>query len=269
MIDWSRFSIEPSFRSPFTQKGKNQMENRHILVTGGARGIGRAIVDELLRKNYKVSFLYYGSQDTADAMVESASERGHDLKAYRCDVKDYTSVNETVKKIAEKRGAIYGLVNNAGITDDCSLFLMDKSRWDSVLDTNLNGAFHVTKSLITQFMKNKAGVIVNVSSVAGIKGMAGQTNYCASKSGLIGLTKSLAVEMAMFGVRVNAVAPGYIKTDMTSAINEKVKKQMYGQIPMGREGSAEEVAPIVELLLSDAASYITGQVIAIDGGLTT
>ena len=116
------------------------MENRHILVTGGARGIGRAIVDELLRKNYKVSFLYYGSQDTADAMVESASERGHDLKAYRCDVKDYTSVNETVKKIAEKRGAIYGLVNNAGITDDCSLFLMDKSRWDSVLDTNLNGA---------------------------------------------------------------------------------------------------------------------------------
>ncbi|EHJ53152.1 3-oxoacyl-ACP reductase FabG [Streptococcus macacae] len=244
------------------------MEKKHILVTGGARGIGKGIVKELLQKNYKVSFLYCGSKDRADLLVENQLKKGYELAAYQCNVKDYTDVSQTIKKITEERGDIYGLVNNAGITEDRSLFLMDKTRWDSVLDTNLNGAFHVIKSIITSFIKRKKGVIVNVSSVAGIKGMAGQTNYCTSKSGLIGFTKSLAVETAKYGIRVNAVAPGYINTDMTSAINEKVKKEIYHQIPMGREGTVEEVAPIVELLLSDAASYITGQVISIDGGIT-
>ena len=145
---------------------------------------------------------------------------------------------------------------------------MKVEQWKDVLDTNLNGTFHVTKALITYFLKRKKGAIVNVASVAGMKGMPGQTNYCASKSGIIGFTKALAVELAKYGIRVNAVAPGYIKTDMTASINEKVKEQMYSQIPMGREGTVEEVAPIVEVLLSDAASYITGQIISIDGGIT-
>lgn len=246
----------------------SEMEKKHILVTGGARGIGKGIVSELLSKGYKVSFLYCGSKEAADELVESSTKKGYDVCAYQCDVKEYPLVSQTVKTILSERGDIDGLVNNAGVTMDSSLFLMKMEQWSGVLNTNLNGAFHVTKALITYFMKRKKGAIVNVASIAGMKGMSGQTNYCTSKSGLIGFTKSLAVETAKYGIRVNAVAPGYIKTDMTASINEKVKEQMYQQIPMGREGTVEEIAPIVEVLLSDAASYITGQIISIDGGIT-
>ncbi len=244
------------------------MKEKHILVTGGARGIGKGIVTDLLCKGYKVSFLYCGSKEAAEEFVKSKIEKGYNVCAYQCDITDYSIVIQTIKKILVERGDIDGLVNNAGITMDSSLFLMKVEQWKDVLDTNLNGTFHVTKALITYFLKRKKGAIVNVASVAGMKGMPGQTNYCASKSGIIGFTKALAVELAKYGIRVNAVAPGYIKTDMTASINEKVKEQMYSQIPMGREGTVEEVAPIVEVLLSDAASYITGQIISIDGGIT-
>lgn len=201
-------------------------------------------------------------------MVRNGLEKGYDIKAFQCDVKDYDAVSQMVKRILEERGDIDGLVNNAGITRDSSLFLMRPEQWEEVLDTNLYGAFRVTRALIAYFIKRKKGAIVNISSVAGQKGIPGQTNYCASKSGLIGFTRALAVETAKHGIRVNAVAPGYIKTDMTAAINEKVKEQVYQQIPMGREGTVEEVAPLVEILLSDVSSYITGQVLFIDGGIT-
>ena len=146
--------------------------------------------------------------------------------------------------------------------------MMKTDQWDDVIKTNLFGVFNVTKSLIAYFVKRKKGAIVSVASIAGLTGIPGQTNYCASKSGIIGFTRSLAMETAKYGVRVNAVAPGYIATDMTAAINEKMREKMYSQIPMGREGTVEEVASVVEVLLSEASSYITGQVISIDGGLT-
>lgn len=244
------------------------MKREHILVTGGARGIGKGVVDLLAGKDYKVTFLYNGSKDAAQELVSQWKEKGKDVSAYQCDVKDYEKVNTTVKTILEERGDIDGLVNNSGVTRDSSLFLMKSEQWDEVIHTNLFGVFNVTKSLIAYFIKRKKGAIVSVASIAGITGIPGQTNYCASKSGIIGFTRSLAMETAKYGVRVNAVAPGYIKTDMTAAINEKVKEKMYSLIPMGREGTVEEVASVVEVLLSDASSYITGQVISIDGGIT-
>lgn len=244
------------------------MIKKHILVTGGARGIGKGIVTDLLYKEYKVTFLYCGSKEEAEELVRSSIAEGQDVCAYQCDVKDYSKVSHVIKKILKERGDIDGLVNNAGITKDSSLFLMKMEQWNDVLSINLYGVFHVTKALITYFIKRKKGAIVNIASIAGIIGIPGQTNYCASKSGIIGFTKSLAIETAKYGIRVNAVAPGYIKTDMTAAINDKLREEMYCQIPMGREGTVEEVASIVEVLLSDAASYMTGQVISIDGGIT-
>ena len=244
------------------------MKREHILVTGGARGIGKGVVDLLAGKDYKVTFLYNGSKDAAQELVSQWKEKGKDVSAYQCDDKDYEKVNTTVKTILEERGDIDGLVNDSGVTRDSSLFLMKSEQWDEVIHTNLFGVFNVTKSLIAYFIKRKKGAIVSVASIAGITGIPGQTNYCASKSGIIGFTRSLAMETAKYGVRVNAVAPGYIKTDMTAAINEKVKEKMYSLIPMGREGTVEEVASVVEVLLSDASSYITGQVISIDGGIT-
>jgi 3-oxoacyl-[acyl-carrier protein] reductase len=240
----------------------------HILVTGGAKGIGKAVVTDLLGKGYKVTFLYCSSKDAAQGLVKSSLEQGQDVSAYPCDVKNYEEVCRTVKTVLAERGDIDGLVNNSGVTMDSSLFLMKPEQWDLVIDTNLNGAFHVTKALVTYFLKRKQGAIVNIASVAGIKGIPGQTNYCASKSGLMGFTKALAVETAKYGIRVNAVAPGYIGTDMTSALNDKVKEKVYQQIPMGREGRAEEVASVVEMLLSNASSYVTGQIISVDGGIT-
>ena len=244
------------------------MAKDHVLVTGGARGIGKGVVDQLAEKDYKVTFLYKGSKDAAQELVTYWKSKGKDVGAYCCDVKDYEKVKSTVNIILEERGDIDGLVNNSGITRDSSLFLMKPEQWNDVIHTNLFGVFNVTKSLIAYFIKRKKGAIVSVASIAGLTGIAGQTNYCASKSGIIGFTKSLAMETAKYGVRVNAVAPGYIKTDMTAAINEKAKEEMYSLIPMGREGTVEEVASVVEVLLSDAASYITGQVISIDGGIT-
>lgn len=243
------------------------VNNVHVLVTGGSRGIGKAIVMNLLEKGYKVTFLYHSSSNEAMEIVNNGIENGYDVFAYQCDIKNYDMVRQTIKTIIAKQGQIDGLVNNSGITMDCSLFLMKLEQWENVIDTNLNGVFNVTKALISHFMKRKKGAIVNVSSVAGLKGIQGQTNYCASKSGIIGFTRSLAVETAKYGIRVNAIAPGYIKTDMTAAINDNVKEQVYKQIPMGREGTVEEIAPMVEILLSDVSSYITGQVISIDGGI--
>lgn len=244
------------------------VNNMHVLVTGGSRGIGKGIVMNLLEKGYKVTFLYHSSNEAME-IVNDGIEKGYDVFAYQCDVKNYDMVRQTIKTIIEEQGQIDGLVNNSGITMDSSLFLMKLEQWENVIDTNLNGVFNVTKALISHFMKRKKGAIVNVSSVAGLKGIQGQTNYCASKSGIIGFTRALAIETAKYGIRVNAIAPGYIKTDMTAAINDKVKEQVYKQIPMGREGTVEEIAPMVEILLSDVSSYITGQVISIDGGIMT
>ncbi|MDR2023781.1 MAG: 3-oxoacyl-ACP reductase FabG [Hungatella sp.] len=244
------------------------MDKMHVLVTGGAKGIGKAVVMELLSKGYKITFLYRSSKEEAEEVVKNGLQKGYDISAFQCDVKDNDAVSQLIKHILKERGDIDGLVNNAGITMDSSLFLMRLDQWEDVVNTNLYGAFYVTKALITYFMKRKKGAIVNISSIAGQKGIPGQTNYCASKSGLIGFTRALAVETAKYGIRVNAVAPGYIKTDMTAVINEKVKEQIYHQIPMGREGTVEEVAPLVEILLSDVSSYITGQVLSIDGGIT-
>lgn len=241
---------------------------KHVVVTGGARGIGRGIVEDLVSLGIQVSFLYRGSHDLAEQLVHTWKEKGAKIDAYSCDVRSIDSVKEVISTIIEREGPVDGLVNNAGITRDNMLFMMKNEDWVDVIETNLYGVYHVTRHLITHFLRNKRGRIVNITSVAGIKGIPGQTNYCTSKAGIIGFTKSLAQEVAKFGITVNAVAPGYIQTEMLDQIPEAKRNELLKQIPMGYPGTVEDVAGVVRFLLSDQARYMTGQVLSLDGGLT-
>ena len=243
------------------------MKTKHIIVTGGSRGIGRGIVEHLIDHGYGISFLYKSNEEAADDLISKMSGRG-EIKKYKCDVRNFQEVKTIINDIILEWGGLDGLVNNSGITSDKVLLMMQEENWKSVIDTNLNGYFNVTRATINHFLKQKKGAIVNISSVAGLVGMYGQTNYCAAKSGIIGFTKSLAVETAKYGVKVNAIAPGYIDTDMTKDISVKKKDELYARIPMGRIGVVEDIAPLVRFLLSDESNYITGQVIAVDGGIT-
>jgi 3-oxoacyl-[acyl-carrier protein] reductase len=240
---------------------------KHILVTGGSRGIGRGIVEQLMTRGYQVSFLYNSNKNMADDLTVRLARLGT-IKSYQCDVREFDKVKAVVREIIEETGGLDGLVNNSGITYDKNLLMMQENDWKTVINTNLNGCFNVTRTVINHFLKKRSGKIVNITSVAGIKGMSGQTNYCSSKSGIIGFTRSLAVEVAKYGVTVNAVAPGYIDTDMTKNMPEKVREKLLSQIPVGVIGRVEDVANIVQFLLSDESNYITGQIIAVDGGIT-
>ncbi len=243
------------------------LEGRVVIVTGGSRGIGRAIVETLSQCGAKVALTYTSRQAEAEEVLKRVTASGTEGLVLQADVRDFKRAQAVVAETLERFGRLDGVVNNAGILRDKALMLMEPSDWQEVLDINLTGAFNMCRAAIVTFMKQRSGRIVNITSVAGITGMARQTNYSASKAGVIGLTKALAKEVASYHITVNAVAPGYIDTEMTSAIDEKRRAELQKTIPLGRFGQPSEVAQIVTMLLSDAGSYMTGQTIVVDGGL--
>ncbi len=238
------------------------------IVTGGSRGIGASIVETLALEGWEVTFNYCSKRDLADQLIEKIQEKGGTAHTFQADVTDFESSAQFVTKAREAMGGVDALVNNAGITRDKSLFIMQPEDWNNVINTNLTGYFNITRQLVAYFFKNKKGRIVNITSVSGLVGIAGQTNYCAAKAGIIGFTRALAKEGAKLGIPVNCIAPGYIDTEMTSAIPEKHIQEIKAMIPMKRMGTTQEVADLTSFLLSEKAGYITGQVLTIDGGLT-
>ncbi|MBN1576934.1 MAG: 3-oxoacyl-[acyl-carrier-protein] reductase [Chitinispirillaceae bacterium] len=243
------------------------MGNKAI-VTGGSRGIGAAIVETLVREGFEVAFSYNAQKAKADAIVDSLSQQGGRVAAFQADLRRFDSAAAFINRAKEFLTEVDLLVNNAGITRDRSLFIMGEQDWRDVIDTNLNGYFNAARNIIGYFYKNKRGCIINIASVSGLIGIAGQTNYCASKAGIIGFTRALAKESAKLGIPVNCVAPGYVDTEMTRSIPEKHIREISEMIPMKRMGTSQEVADLVAFLASDKARYITGQVFSIDGGLT-
>ncbi len=237
------------------------------IVTGGSRGIGRAVCLELAAGGANVVFCYAGNDAAAHKTAQDVEAAGGRALALRCDVSDAAQVDVLVSAAGERFGRIDILVNNAGITRDNLLLRMSEAEFDMVVAANLKGAFLCMKAVSKRMLKQRCGRIVNLSSVVGLRGNAGQVNYAASKAGIIGMTKSLAKELASRGVTVNAVAPGFIETDMTAALSESARSAAQGSIPMGRLGTPEDVAKAVAFLAGDDAAYITGQVLAVDGGM--
>ena len=243
------------------------LQGKVAVVTGGSRGIGRAICLELARQGAKVVFSYAGNTAAAEETLAALRELGAEAKAVQGSVTDAGAVKALVDTAVKELGALDILVNNAGITRDGLAMAMKEEDFDAVLDTNLKGAFLCAKAAMRPMMKNRWGRIINLSSVVALRGNPGQANYCASKAALIGMTKSLAKELGSRGITVNAVAPGFIETDMTAAMSESARSAMLGTIPAGRPGTPEDVAQAVAFLASDAAAYITGQVLRVDGGM--
>lgn len=246
---------------------KNTLVGKVALVTGGGRGIGKAICLELGKLGATVIVNYNGSKERAMEVVNEIIGFGGSADSIKCDVSDYTACEEMVKNIIEKYTKIDILVNNAGITRDNLILRMSEKEFDDVITTNLKGAFNTIKHLTRNFLKIKSGKIINISSVSGVLGNAGQANYSASKAGLIGLTKSMARELSSRNICVNAVAPGFIETEMTQTMSAEVLENAKKSIPLGRIGQPQDVADTVAFLASDMANYITGQVICIDGGM--
>ena len=240
---------------------------RVALVTGASRGIGRAVASGLAADGFDLALVYAGNADAAADAVAACEAAGATARAYRCDVSNADEVKATVDAVLADFGSVWALVNNAGITRDTLLARMKDEDFARVLDVNLIGAFNMMRALTRPLMRQRGGRIVSMSSVVGLMGNAGQANYAASKAGLIGLTKSVARELAPRGVTVNAVAPGFVRTDMTAALPEQVVERYEGQIPLGRLADPEEVAGVVRFLVSDAAAYVTGEVIRVDGGM--
>lgn len=245
----------------------SEQEARVALVTGGSRGIGKSIVEAFSEAGYAVAFTYASNAEAANALVADIESKGRLALGLQADVKDFARAAEVAAAVKAKFGPVTVLINNAGIRKDTPLMRMDLASWQDVIDTNLTGTFNYTRAVMGDLARN-SGAVVNITSVSGVIGMAGQTNYSASKAGVIGLTKALAKEVVRFGVRVNAIAPGFIETDMTSSIDDAVRKKLYSQIPMGKAGSAEHVAKLALYLASGDAEYVTGQVWNMDGGLT-
>lgn len=243
------------------------LTGKNALVTGAGRGIGKAIALELAAKGAFVIVNYNGSKEAAEQTVAEIKAAGGDAIAYQCSVSDYEACGAMITALIKDYAHIDILVNNAGITRDGLLMKMSEEDFDAVINTNLKGCFNTIRHMSRYFLKQRAGKIINISSVSGILGNAGQANYSASKAGVIGLTKAVARELASRGINVNAVAPGFVETDMTDALSDSVKENLKSQIPLGKIGHPQDIAKAVAFLASPDANYITGQVLSVDGGM--
>ncbi len=244
-----------------------RFENKVVIVTGGSRGIGEAIVRRLVLEGAHVYGVYVGAAERPEAIQKELTEAGGWVRYTRVDVSNEAQLREFVDSVIKESGRIDAVVNNAGVTRDGLLMRMSEADWDTVMDVNLKAVFTMTKAVVRQMMSQRQGRIINISSVVGLTGNAGQANYSASKAGLIGFSKSIAKEFASRNILVNCIAPGYIETDMTSKLSEDQRKAFADVIPLKRAGSGSEVAGVVSFLISDDASYITGQTICVDGGM--
>ena len=243
------------------------LKNKVALVTGAGRGIGRAIAIALAKEGAEVIVNYNGSEERAKEVKQTIEENGGKASIYKCNVSDFETCEAMIKDVVKEYGHLDILVNNAGITKDGLIMKMKEEDFDSVLNVNLKGTFNTIRHSARQMLKQRSGKIINISSVSGILGNAGQANYAASKAGVIGLTKTMARELGSRGITVNAIAPGVVDTEMTEVLSDKVKEAATGQIPLGHFGETEDIAETVAFLASDAAKYITGQVLHVDGGM--
>jgi 3-oxoacyl-[acyl-carrier protein] reductase len=242
--------------------------NRWVLVTGGARGIGLGMVKAFAAADLKVAFTYKSSAESARALESSMAEQGFRVSGHACDSTDEVAVQTLADRLLAEHGAPYAIVNNAGITRDSLLMKMSTEDWRAVVDTNLNSAFFITRAFTPSMIEAGDGVVLQISSVAAHKGVAGQTNYSATKAALTAMTRSLALELGRFNLRVNAIAPGYIATDMFENIPDAQRKSIRNSIPLRRIGAVEDISSLALFLLGPSASYITGQTFVVDGGLT-
>jgi 3-oxoacyl-[acyl-carrier protein] reductase len=243
------------------------LANKTALITGATRGIGLAMAKKFAEQGANIAFTYMNSEEKANTLVTELDSYGIKSKAYKSDASSFEASALLIEDVVKEFGTIDVLINNAGITRDNLMLRMTEEQWDEVIDNNLKSVFNMTKNACKTFLKQKSGSIINLTSIVGMKGQAGQTNYAASKAGIIGFTKSVADELGSRSIRCNAIAPGFISTDMTDALTEETKQTYFKQIPMVRFGSAEEVANVALFLASDLSSYVTGQVISVCGGL--
>ena len=243
------------------------LQNKVAIVTGASRGIGKAIATRFAQEGAQVAFTYLSSVEKGQALEEELKQFGTKVKGYRSDASDFKSAEDLVAQVVADFGTVDVVVNNAGITRDGLLMRMTEEQWDAVINTNLKSAFNLTKAFLRHFLGNKSGSIINMTSVVGVMGNAGQANYAASKAGMIGFTKSVAKEVGSRGIRCNAVAPGFIETEMTAELDEQVKKSWAETIPLKRAGSTDDVANACLFLASDLSTYVTGQTLSVCGGM--
>jgi 3-oxoacyl-[acyl-carrier protein] reductase len=243
------------------------LENKVVIITGASRGIGRSIAQKCVEHGAKVAFTYLSSDEKARALEQALSQNGGEVKGFKSDAANFEQAQQLVDDVVAYFGTVDVLVNNAGITRDTLLMRMTEEQWDEVINTNLKSAFNLTKAVLRPMLKAKSGSIINMSSIVGVRGNAGQANYAASKAGLIGFTKSIAQELGSRNIRCNAIAPGFIETEMTEVLDPKAVEQWRNSIPMKRGGTPEDVANVTVFLGSDMSAYVTGQTIPVCGGM--